>query len=139
MSQRVKQVESTLHRAVAEVLQREISDPRIRGMVSVTRVKVSPDLKDATVFVSVLPDDVATLTLKGLRHATRHVQSGLRKRLAQRVVPHLTFELDASIKRQAEIFTEINQAMDRTGREDEDETQTDPETEPENGAENDHE
>lgn len=56
MTHRIEQVESTLRKALAQVLQRSISDPRIRGMVSITDVDVSPDMKQAKICVSVLPE-----------------------------------------------------------------------------------
>lgn len=114
MTKRIEQVESTLRRAIAEVLQRQISDPRIEGLVSITRVKVSPDLREAYVHVSVLPEKHQKKTLYGLRHAAIHIQALVRKKVALRVVPHLDFRLDTSLKKQAEVMGAIQQAIDRT-------------------------
>lgn len=114
MTKRVEQVESTLRRAIAEVLQRQISDPRIEGLVSITQVKVSPDLRDAYVHVSVLPEKHQKKTLYGLRHAAIHIQALVKKKVALRVVPHLDFRLDTSLKKQAEVMGAIQQAIDRT-------------------------
>lgn len=113
MTHRIEQVESTLRKALAQVLHRKISDPRIRGMVSITDVDISPDMKQAKVFVSVLPEEYAKRTVAGLRAADRHIGSEVKKLVALRVVPHLRFELDTSLKRAEEIYGAIDEARDR--------------------------
>ena len=106
-----------MRKALAQVLQRKISDPRIRGMVSITHLSISPDLKSARVFVSVLPDQYEKRTLAGLRAANRHIHGELKKLVAFRVVPHLDFRLDESLKKSSEIFDAIGEGMARSGTE----------------------
>jgi ribosome-binding factor A len=113
MTHRIEQVESTLRKALAQVLQRSISDPRIRGMVSILDVDVSPDMKQAKVFVSVLPEEYEKRTVAGLKAATRHIQSEVKKLVALRIVPHLRFELDDSLKRAEEVYGAIDEARVR--------------------------
>ncbi|MEX0654000.1 MAG: 30S ribosome-binding factor RbfA [Phycisphaeraceae bacterium] len=115
MTHRIAQIESTLKRAIAQVLQREIADPRIEGMISITRIQVSPDLHDAYVYVSVLPEEKQRKTVAGLRHAARHIHNLVKQAVALRTVPRLEFRLDESIKKQAEIYDAIRRATDRTG------------------------
>jgi ribosome-binding factor A len=114
MSHRLEQIESTLQRAIAQVLQRQIADPRITGMISITKVKVTPDLATAFVHVSVLPESAQTKSMYGLKHATRHIQALVRKLVAIRPVPQLEFRLDESLKKQAEVLGAIEEAMQRT-------------------------
>ena len=114
MSQRQKQVEELLQRAVAGVLQRGLADPRIKGMVSVTKVDVSPDLKNAKVLVSVLPEKHESATMHGLQDATRHIQQQVKKAVALRVVPHLRFAIDHDLKKQAAVLAAIDEGMKRT-------------------------
>ena len=113
MTHRIEQVESTLRKALAQVLQRRISDPRIRGLVSITDVDVSPDMKQAKVFVSVLPETYAKRTLAGLRAADRHIGAEVKKLVALRLVPHLRFELDESLKQAEQIYQAIDEAKAR--------------------------
>ena len=113
MTHRIEQVESTLRKALAQVLQRSISDPRIRGMVSITGVDVSPDLKQAKIAVSVLPEEYAKRTIAGLKAASRHIQSEVKKLVALRVVPHLRFELDDSLKQAEKVYQAIDEARAR--------------------------
>ena len=65
MTQRTEQVASTLKRAVQEVLSRGISDPRIQGLVTVTRVDVSADLANATLYCTVIPMKTDELDIRG--------------------------------------------------------------------------
>lgn len=114
MSHRKEQVESLLKRAVASVLQRGLADPRIKGLVSVTKVDVSPDLRNAAVYISITPEQYESRTLHGLKDATRHIQKQVNKAVKLRLVPHLEFRLDKGLKKQAEVFAAINEAMRRT-------------------------
>lgn len=104
-----------MKRALAQVLQRDISDPRIEGMVSITQVKVAPDLSEAYVSVSVLPAEKQTKTLYGLRHAASHIHSKLNKHMRLRTIPQLQFRLDDSLKKQAQVMDAIHKAMEKTG------------------------
>ena len=84
---------------MSEIIEREIQDPRI-GLVTVTRVKVSPDLSHAHIFVTVLGDaDQRKKTLQGLRSAAGFARRSLSKRLHHlRRIPELGFEYDESIE-----------------------------------------
>ncbi len=113
MSHRKEQVESTLTRVISQVLMREMSDPRLVGMISITHVDASPDLRQAKVYVSVLPEKYEKRTLAALRHASRHIHAKVSKRVALRMVPHLDFGIDPSIKKQAQIEAAINEGMSR--------------------------
>lgn len=124
MTHRIEQVESTLQRALAQVLQRSLSDPRIRGMVSITGVVVSKDMKLAKVAVSVLPEEYAKRSVAGLKAANRHIHSEVKKLVALRVVPHLNFVLDDSLKQAEKIYGAIDQSKAR----EEDESNTDQDT-----------
>ena len=114
MSHRIAQIEATLKKALSQVLQRQISDPRIEGMISITKIEVTPNLAEAHVYVSVLPAEKQTRTLYGLRHAASHIHSHVRKLVALRRVPQLHFRLDESIKKQSDALGAIYKAMERT-------------------------
>jgi ribosome-binding factor A len=103
MNTRAAQVASIIRRAEQERLARGLNDPRIRGLISVTKVQVSDDLVDARVFVSVLPEEAQTLTMHGLRHAAGHLQGQIAPLLQMRRAPRLTFRLDESLKRLARV------------------------------------
>lgn len=110
MTHRIEQAESTLHKALAQVLQRKISDPRIRGLVSITGIDISSDMKTAKVSVSVLPAEYEKRTLAGLQSADRHIQAEVKKLVALRIVPHLRFILDGSIKKADAVYDALAEA-----------------------------
>ena len=112
MSHRKEQVESLMKKALAEVIARRLSDPRIEGMISITRIDCSPDLRDCMVYVSVLPDHVQKKTLNGLRHAAPHIHHKVKQLVALKTVPHLDFRLDASLKKQAEVLDAIRKIQE---------------------------
>ena len=115
MTHRIEKVESTLQRVISEVIQKRISDPRIEGMVSITRVKVSPDLREAVIYVSVLPESRQKQVMSGLHHAAGRIRRIAGKSVQMKALPNMTFRLDESLKTQARVFDAIHTAMDRTG------------------------
>ena len=110
MSRRCEQLASTLHRGVQTLLTRGLSDPRISGAITVTEVKVSPDLKVATVSVSIMPESAEKLTMHGLTSASRHIRRQVSDMLDMSRTPEIRFRLDRSIKEQAAIFRAISEA-----------------------------
>lgn len=107
MSIRIDQVNSTIHRAVQATLSRGLNDPRIKGLISVTSVDVSPDMSRATVLISVIPAEHADLTLKGLISAAPYVQRELANAVRSRRQPRLNFKLDKTLRQEIEIYTAI--------------------------------
>lgn len=111
MTHRIAQLESTLKKEIGKLLSEGLADPRIRGLISVTSVKLSPDHRLAQVDVSVMPSEHAELSLHGLRHAARHLRNELGRRVRTRAMPRLDFHLDDSLKKQAEVLGEITRAV----------------------------
>jgi ribosome-binding factor A len=110
-SVRQQKVASQIQRMVAEILLRELGDPRVDGLVSVTRVEMTPDLHEARVHLSVLGSTrPAATVLEGIRSAGRHIQSRVADGLALRFAPRLTFHLDDSLKREADLLKKIDEA-----------------------------
>jgi ribosome-binding factor A len=113
---RRERVEELIVREVSDILRREVKDPRI-GFVTVTEAEVSPDLRQARVFVSVMgSDEEREAALKGLNSAARFIRGQFGKRVAMRVTPELTFRFDTSIDRGARIF-ELLEQVRREGAE----------------------
>jgi ribosome-binding factor A len=109
MSTRQEKVEELLKAEISEILQRELKDPRL-GFVTVTEVEVSPDLRHARVFVSVMGDERAREeSLEGLKSAAGFVRGELGRRLTMRVTPEIEFRIDSSIEQGARIFELLEQ------------------------------
>lgn len=106
---RRERVEGLIVREVSEILHREVKDPRI-GFVTVTGAEVSPDLRQARVFVSVMgSEEEQAAALKGLNSAARFIRSAFGKRVDMRVTPEFTFRFDTAIGRGARIFELLEQ------------------------------
>jgi ribosome-binding factor A len=116
MSRRSEQFASTLHMALQELISKGLQDPRISGLITITGVDVSPDLKTASISVSVLPEDRQDLTLHGLKAAAGHLRHVLGDRLSSRQMPELVFRLDTSLKKQAGVFEALARAREESER-----------------------
>src|SRR5688572_17716795 len=113
---RVGRIEEQLRIELSEIIEREIQDPRI-GLVTVTAVKVSPDLRHARIFISVLGDaEQRKKSLQGLSSAASYARRSLRQRLHHlRRIPELTFAYDESTEK----GTRFEQRLDKIKPEDE--------------------
>ncbi|MFH8133193.1 30S ribosome-binding factor RbfA [Pantoea osteomyelitidis] len=97
---RPQRVAQELQKEVAIILQREIKDPRLGMMVTVSGVEVSRDLAYAKVFVTFLNDkdeEAVQNGLKALKEASGYIRSLLGKAMRLRIVPELTFFYDNSL------------------------------------------
>jgi len=119
MSHRPQQVASTLRRAIQRTLDRGLSDPRIKGMITITEVNVSPDLSQAVVSVSISPEEKERVTLHGLQSAAEYIQRRAADSLALRRVPKLTFKIDRRIKRERRALAAISLAVNELEQEQE--------------------
>ena len=96
---------------INEEIQRELSalipavkDPRVSGMISVTAVETTPDLRYAKAYISVLVKENGERVLKGLRSASGWLRRELGSALKLRYTPELVFQLDDSIDKGAHIL-----------------------------------
>ena len=114
-SRRQRQVAELLHEEISRIIQRETKDPRL-GFVTITGVEVSPDLRQARVYVSVLGDDAeAKSALAGLASATRYFRSLLRASLSLRYIPDLSFKLDTSLEQGLRIDALLDRIKEESG------------------------
>lgn len=112
MSKRTAQIGDELRRVIQEIIARGLSDPRIAGLITVTRVKVSEDLRSASVGVSVFPAEKEALTMHGLRAASRHIRRRAGDMIAMARLPELEFEVDASVRQQGDVLRAIARARE---------------------------
>ncbi len=110
-SHRNLRVAQAIREVVASAILFETADPRIRS-VTVLRVEVSSDLRQATVYVTVMGNEAEqNLALRGLKHAAGFFQSKVADRLQTRFTPVLTFKLDDSVKKSVEMSRLIAEAV----------------------------
>ena len=110
----MRRVNEAVRGVVADAI-RDLKDPRI-GLVTVTGVDTKPDLRNATVYISVLGNErKRTSTLRGLDAAHGLLQSRLARQLRLKRTPQLTFEYDPSVER----GVRMSQLIDELAAEDE--------------------
>jgi ribosome-binding factor A len=91
-----------------------LKDPRVTGLVTVTGAKMAPDLKDITVYLSILGDEpVKKATLEGLRAAAPYLQREVSRALGLRHTPHLRIVYDESVERGDRIDRLLREARAR--------------------------
>ena len=104
MSRRTEQVNELLREELSGLLAREVRDPRVSGIVSITGVDVSPDLRHAKVWVSVYGSDEDRASPMEALHAARaFLRRELSHRLHLKNTPDLVFEADTTMERAQEL------------------------------------
>ena len=117
MTRRLERVNSLIREEISELLRRNVKDPRLGNFIAITEVVTSPDLRNATIYVSYMGgSEEKHDTIIALNAASGFFQHELTKRLKMRHIPDLNFQWDDSIERGDRIL----QLMDRVsgGKED---------------------
>ncbi|GLH63210.1 30S ribosome-binding factor RbfA [Parageobacillus sp. G301] len=98
MNLRATRVGEQMKKELSDIIGRKLKDPRI-GFVTVTDVRVTGDLQQAKVYISVLGDEEQRQnTLKGLEKAKGFIRSEIGQRIRLRKTPEIFFEIDESIE-----------------------------------------
>jgi len=104
-------IQKQIKETASSIILYELKDPRI-GFVTVTRVDLSPDLRYATIYYSVLGSDVDTrLTARAMGHARGHIQREIAKRVRLRFAPIIKLEMDDSPRKSIELSHLIDEAV----------------------------
>jgi ribosome-binding factor A len=105
MSRRTERLGSTIQQELAQIIMRELSDPRLTGMPSITRVKVSEDLSVADVYVTIMGTaGQQSAALNALRHSAGLMRTRLTKMLSLRQSPFLKFHIDENLKKELAVL-----------------------------------
>jgi len=102
-SNRLDRVNEELKREISQVINYELHNSNVTGMISVTRVKISPDLRHAKVFVSIFNSKNVKKTLEGLKKSEGFIRSRVASTVNLRVTPELVFIHDDSEEQGARI------------------------------------
>ena len=102
-SNRIGRINEEIQREMSSLI-RTVKDPRVTGMISVTAVDTTPDLKFCKVYISVLDKSDVEQVLKGLKSASGYLRRELGRALNLRNTPELTFVRDDSIDQGAHIL-----------------------------------
>ncbi len=102
-SRRLLKAAEAIREVVGMAILADLQDPRIRD-VTVTKVEVAPDMRQAKVYVSVMGNETKqNLSLQGLQSAAGFLQSKIAKRIDTRYTPKLLFVLDQGVKKSIEV------------------------------------
>ena len=110
---RPDRVAEAIRAEIATFLNQEVKDPRIVGLVTVTAVEVTRDLRAAKVFVSVYgSESERAATFDGLDSLASHLRARVGRALRLRLAPEISFKLDESVARAARIETLLSQVKE---------------------------
>ena len=108
---RTRRIGELLQRELAQLIQKDLKDPRVK-LVTVSHVDVASDLRRAKVYVTFLQEEQDIQErLRILNKAAGFLQHGLSRRIELRVIPHLRFVYDDSIKRGRHLSALIDEAV----------------------------
>ena len=111
-TRRQEKVARVVKEAVSDAITHHLNDPRIEGFVSVTKVDVAPDMRNADVYVSIFGKNEAgqNKTFAAITHARSRIQSLLAGKVQSKFCPVLHFYRDEKFKKTLEIMRLIDQA-----------------------------
>ena len=108
---RLNRINEELKKELNQVLNYELKNSNVTGMLSVTRVKITPDFKYAKVYVSIYNSKNIKKTMDGLKESAGFIRSRLAKTVNLRITPELVFEIDDSIEYGSKIDTILKEIM----------------------------
>ena len=109
MSRRTDRINEQLREEISTLLARRIKDPRLKGVISITRVVTTADLRSAKVFISVMGrPETKKAALDGIQSAASFLRRERRDRINMRHTPFLTYELDDSLQEADQILRLID-------------------------------
>ena len=109
MSRRTDRINEQLREEISRVLARQIKDPRLNSVISITRVESSSDLRSAKVYISVLGNEMQRKeALDGLQSAASFLRREIRDRINMKHTPFMTYLLDDSIQEADHLLRLLN-------------------------------
>lgn len=97
-SNRFNRINEELKKEISHIINYEMKNPNVTGLISVTKAMITPDLKYAKVYVSILNSKNTKETLAALKKSSGFFRSEIAKRINLRITPEIIFELDDSIE-----------------------------------------
>ncbi len=117
---RLNRINEELKKELSQVINYELKNSNVTGMLSVTRVKITPDFKYAKVYVSILNSKNIKKTMEGLKESSGFIRSRIAKTINLRITPELVFEIDDSLEYGARIdsiLKDLNISKDNSSEE----------------------
>jgi ribosome-binding factor A len=112
VSRRTLRLNRAIQQEISRLIEKELKDPRLTGVVSITEVALSEDLRHARVYVSTIGDaEAQAQTLEGFKAASGYIRREVSTNLRMRHAPEFTFEYDSSIEHGAALLQILDQVI----------------------------
>ena len=109
MSRRTDRINEQLREEISTLLVRQVKDPRLNAVISITRVVSSGDLRSATVYISVMGNqETRQAALAGMQSAASFLRRELRDRINMKHTPFLSYQLDDSLEEADQVLRLMN-------------------------------
>ena len=108
--ERTDRIAEEIKEVISEMIQNELKDPRVKGLISITKVMLTKDLKFCKIYVSVMGADKEEV-LQGIKSGAGYMRKELGNRVQIRILPELQFVMDDSIEYGAHIDKVIRDIM----------------------------
>ena len=108
---RMDKVNETLKKEIGTIIDQDLRNQNITGLISVTKVKTAPDFSQARVYISLLNYKSKKNTLEGIKKASGYIRTEIAKRINLRYTPELIFELDESMEYGSRIESILKEIM----------------------------
>ena len=108
--ERTDRIAEEIKKVISEMIQNELKDPRVKGLISITKVMLTKDLKFCKIYVSVMGADKEEV-LQGIKSGAGYMRKELGNRVQIRILPELQFVMDDSIEYGAHIDKVIKDIM----------------------------
>ena len=116
---KLNRIDEELKKELSHIISYELKNPKVTGLISVTDVKTTPDLKYAKVFVSILNAKNTKATLANLKKSAGFIRTQIAKKVNLRVTPEFVFVLDETMEYGAKIDSILNDIMKDMKKEEE--------------------
>ena len=100
---RLGRIDEELKKEISNIINYELNNPKITGLISITRVRITPDLKYAKVYVSILNSKNLKDTFANIKKSSGYIRTEIANRINLRITPELVFVLDDSMEYGAKI------------------------------------
>lgn len=117
-SNRMNKIDEELKKEISNIISTELKNPHLTGLISVTKVKTTPDLRFARVYVTMINEKSKKENLSILKQSSGYIRSTVAKRINLRYTPELIFEFDDSLEygsRIDEILKNITKDIKKEG------------------------
>ncbi len=95
---RLNRINEELKKEISNIINFELKNPNVTGLISVTKAKITPDLKYAKIYVSILNSKNVKKTMEGLKESAGFIRTQVAKAINLRITPELIFEIDDSLE-----------------------------------------